>query len=422
MHNEVELDDEPEVETNNQSWRDAFSRMMPFLQGDLCTILSGVPEGYEEAMLIHTLSMFGAMCFSRVRVKYLDGKLHAPNIQLVVEAPWGSGKEKFNTLFNSLFADVIAESQEKVNNEENSIIQFLGVGMSTAKFKSILAHNREVHFYMFASEIRSIIDDLRKGNGLSYEHLRLAFDNGTVFQDKMNGAPKGHFPVCFNYTFTGTPNDVQQFIGKELEGGTASRICWAEIPEAGRELENLELSSPEEMDCLKEKIKTWRQKYSFTTCDGKDEPADITEIDLSFLHQPLKKWLVEQYDHGKKDGNPTRIQARARIAAIAFHCAIVIFMMLDCPSAKLFEQRNYITRLTLYIADYCMERFLFKFSQENNRNILKESNLAKANINFTSNDVLEWKRRHEAGEGWGTIAKVYGTTKDVVRGRVNRVA
>ena len=113
---EAEYGEEPEVQP---SWLENFQKKfkMPALRGILDTLINGVcPIGYEPAMLIHLLSMFGALCFSKVRAKYLDGILHAPNLQLIIEGGWGTGKGKFETIHKLLFARIIATDAEKMKS------------------------------------------------------------------------------------------------------------------------------------------------------------------------------------------------------------------------------------------------------------------------------------------------------------------
>ena len=90
-------------------------------------------------MLLHVLSMLGAMCFSKVRALYSDGIIHAANLQVIVEGNWGTGKAKFEQLFKELFSRIIKRSLDKIecmddkHNDEVSIIQ------TTAKEMTVYA-------------------------------------------------------------------------------------------------------------------------------------------------------------------------------------------------------------------------------------------------------------------------------------------
>ena len=96
---EMGVDEENDTYTVKIPWNEYFTHPMPELPPFLEKIMHIVPDGYEQAMLLHLLSMLGALCFSKIRAKYLDNDIHAPNIQVIVEGAWGSGKAKFEKLY-----------------------------------------------------------------------------------------------------------------------------------------------------------------------------------------------------------------------------------------------------------------------------------------------------------------------------------
>ena len=253
------------------TWLERFmgSFKMPNLLDILKTVIAICPPGYEPAMLLHLLSMFGALCFSKVRAKYLDGILHAPNIQVLIEGCWGSGKGKFETIYKLLFARIIGTDVNKMKSideftEIHPVVQTVGLGLTRAKYFEVLYATEGLHLYNFSPEILAVINDLKKRNGLTFDHLRKAFDNSTVYQNNMrNKSKSGFFPVFYNYTFTGTPNDVSKFICGELEGGTASRIGWGVIPETGKEIPRLGTIAEPDLEKIHDQIDDWKSKYCY---------------------------------------------------------------------------------------------------------------------------------------------------------------
>lgn len=436
---EEESNDEP---VTNPSWLDNFLKKvkMPKLHGIMDTLVNGIcPIGYEPAMLLHLLSMFGALCFSKVRAKYLDGQMHAPNLQVVIEGGWGSGKGKFETIYKLLFSRNINADRDKINRSDEEegyspIVQTAGIGLSGAKLVDVLADNHGVHFYIFSSEILSVIQDLKKKTGLTFDHFRKAFENGDVYNNnKAKNSKKGLYPVFFNYTFTGTPVDVCKFIGGEVEGGSASRIGWGVIPENGREIAKLDMPSDAELDKIRDQIDDWKSQYCYSTVNGQDTPCAETVIDLGYVNVALDKWLTEQYDLSAQEKNPARADARPRISAMAFHAAMVIAMIYGNPSAKEYAKREAVVNLALYIANMCMERFLHKFGaiQNEQRSEAAQAEKAKSKVaetgqsesdgEFTEADVKEWIRLNkEERMGYQKIADKFKTTKDVVAGRIRR--
>ena len=281
---------EDEEQEDKTTWLEKFKSQftMPELPPFLAKIISGVPQGYEEAMLLHMLSMLGAMCFSKVRSVYLDGIAHAANLQVVVEGNWGTGKAKFEQLFKVLFSRIISSCKNKIDllsdpdNRIPLIVQTTGIGTSMSKYVDILADNQGCHMYIFNSEVRALFYDLKKGNGLNFDFLRKAFENGDVCRNnKARDSKNGIFPIYLNYTLTGTPADINTSFKKELEGGTLSRIAWTCIPEAGRYPGILRLPEGNELEALRDQIDDWTEAYCYQRIPGEgDEAVGEVNVDL----------------------------------------------------------------------------------------------------------------------------------------------
>lgn len=441
---EAEYGEESEVQP---SWLENFQKKfkMPALRGILDTLINGVcPIGYEPAMLLHLLSMFGALCFSKVRAKYLDGILHAPNLQVIIEGGWGTGKGKFETVYKLLFARIIDADKEKINRSDANgeddyppIVQTAGIGLSGAKLVDVLADNQGVHSYIFSSEILAVILNLQKKTGLTFDHFRKAFENGDIYNNnKAKKSKKGMYPVFLNYTFTGTPGDTAKFNSRELEGGTSSRICYGIIPEHGKDIPNLDMPCDAELDEIRDQIDAWKSQYCYTTNNnGEDIPCEETVIDLDYVNDALKEWLDNQYDLSKQEKNPARANARTRMATIAFHAAIVIAMMYGNPSAREHAKRKAVVDLVIYVANHCMERFLYKFGDIQNAQraeAMEAEKVKSGAVEITpvvtedgnSDEVVEeWHHlntREEDRLGYKKIAKMYGVSPDTVKNRLRQ--
>ena len=420
------------------SWHDDFHQKYKIPQVPdpiVGSLLLTCPQGYEDAALCSLTAMFGAFCFSKVRARYLDGELHAPNLQVCVEADWGTGKGKINSLYKQVFADVITTDAQKLLSGGFGIIQNVGTGISSARLIDILASNKGVHAFMLEPEVRALTDCLKKGGGLTYEHLRKAYDNDTISRyNKQKKTVQGQFPVCLNYVVTGTPGDVAKFIGKELEGGTASRICWTVLPQAQRELSSLKPLEDFELKHIHERIREWREKYCYHIDEaGHEVVAKETMIDLDYVNSGLKVWLDSQWS----ESDDARNAARARIATTAFHHAIVFHLLNDCPDETQPGVRQQILALTVYVANLLMERFLHKFGQE--QKLLKRNSRRAECVRTTlrtekpgkpsSTLVEEWRTLHAQVDdsgisqyGWKKLHKLYpmyspNTIKRYVQGQ-----
>ena len=442
-----ESDTEDGVAANDERsripWIEAFKSKfpMPSLPPFLAEIMSGVPVGYEEPMLLHILSMLGAMCFSKVRAIYSDGTMHAANLQLIVEGNWGAGKGKFEQLFKVLFERIIGSSKQKIALLDDVkykggplIIPTTGIGTSMSKYVDILADNQDCHMYIFNSEVRSLSDDLRKGNGLNFDFLRKAFENGDVCRNnKSKDGKNGIFPVYLNYTLTGTPADINTSFRKELEGGTLSRIAWTCIPEATRHPAVLRLPERSELEAVRDQIDDWTRTYCYKSIQGGgDKAVDVVVIDLEYVCKALEEWNDRQFELSEEENNPARRDVRLRMAAIAFHCAIVLHMLFGQPDPDSSQERKQVVGLTLFIADYCIERFLHKFGKEQNiqRKANQEAEYVDSGKSQTEQgglvtDIATLKKLHDMKDangnslyGWDTLAKKSGMSASTVKRKV----
>lgn len=351
--------------TWSEKFLDEFGPM-PELPPMLQFVVERSPAGYEVAMVGTLLCAFAALCFSKVRSKYLDGKVHAPNLQVLVEGNWGTGKEKFMTALNALFKRLFERDKQKFlsSSNEGKIIQCAGISATESKFIDIMANNGEVHVLMVSSEVLAAVNNMRKQNGLTAEYYRKAFDNGEVYRGNKSKDAQGLFRVFMNYILTGTPGDTEKFISKELEGGTASRICWLAIPDSGRYLEALVVEDGEDLEKYRNQIDEWNQFYCYNhdESSGWDIPAEEHFIDLGYVNDAIKTWIEDdQWHKANENPNDPRIGARGRMGAIAFHFAMVIHMLFGCPEPDMVQTRRKVVDLTIYLANYCMERFLHKF-------------------------------------------------------------
>lgn len=401
-------------------------------------IISGCPDGYKVAMALHLLTAMGAICFSRVRAPYMDGRKHGPNLQLVIEGESGSGKSFFDSIYKALFLEVIEEDRSKyVNGGANTIISTAGIDMSVPKFAELLANNKDVHNFIMETEFSTVEKVFSKNSGLDPVILRKAFDNEQYYRNRFGkDQSNGFFNVFMNCVFTGTPQAINRFFkDREVEGGTARRFCFSIIPESGRDLPDFKFPQDKELKEIREKIMSWRQTYCFRhdTKEG-DVPCGEYIVNLDYVKVALKKWLGRQYDQYELDGIKERKEHRKSIAAIAFHFAMVLHMLLvDSNNSKSLKDK--VVEITLYIANYCMERYIAKFSSSDavvSNSCVEPAGtecLVEVPKDTISDEVLEyWLNMHgrtnDNGDviGYGTIGKELGITKDQARNELKRYA
>ena len=442
----VQAGDPPTPKTWSERFVEEYGPM-PELPSMIQFVVERSPAGYEVAMTVTLLCAFAALCFSKVRAKYLDGKVHAPNLQVLVEGNWGTGKEKFMTALNALFKRLFDHDKEKfMSTKEGQIIQWAGITATESKFIDIMANNGEVHVLMVSSEVLAAVNNMRKQNGLTAEYYRKAFDNGEVYRGNKSKDAQGVFRVFMNYIMTGTPGDTTKFFSKELEGGTASRICLLAIPDSGRYLEALVIEDSKELEEIRDQIDLWNKTYCYDhdESSGFDLPAEESIIDLGYVNTALKTW-IEDDQWAKANGNidDPRIGARGRMGAIGHHLAMVIHMLYGCPGPDMVQTRRKVVDLTMYLTNYCMERFLFKFGDiqkvqrelnnqaervENTTTVDKEAQQSSPQPDennycggLSKSTVKKMFEMYIPGKvGYGTIAKYFGLPGENGQQKVKR--
>lgn len=399
-------------------------------------VLDGCPEGFKEAMLFHLLTMTGALCFSRVRAKY-NGDFHAPNLMTVVEGKQGSGKSRFDLIYKKLFSRIIEQDRIKTRKDiPGNIKQTVGINITNSKFIDMLAENGKVHLYVIETELSRLLEVSRSGR-IGFIEFRKAFDNEDIEQfNKSKKSTQGRYPVYLNCTLTGTPTAVSNaFNSKEVNEGSARRFCFTVIPEPGAHSEKIQFPEGEELEIIRDKIDEWRSKYCFHHDPVKgDIPCDEYVVDLDYVAEDLEDWIKAQYQIYLKDKVEKRNEIRFGIAAVAFHCTIVLHMLAGNPDANQRLARKNVKQLTLYIADYCMERYLTRFVPDyrmDSANITDDQQNSKCSEqkkrHLTLEEILQWyPKRGMIGDdgkpiGYGTIAKHLGLQdKNIVRNAFKR--
>lgn len=424
-----------ECEISLREWHAKFNSKYPMPEYStiphLDTILNCCPEDFRPAMLMHMSAMYGALAFPTVRAVYLDGNKQSPSLQVVIEGAQSSGKGRFKDMFYMLFERVIKSDSLKLQSENpDNIIQITGTEVSRTRFQMILASNKGVHIYVMEPEIDAVTESIKKKGGFATELLRKAFSNENITQDSMITKPyaRGSFPVYLNYTFTGTTKAIDRFFKEdEYEDGTASRVCFAVIPELGDQMPDFKKIGLKRLSVMQDQIDEWRKKYCYQTDEnGMDIPATETTIDLSYVNSVLKQWLDTMFHSNDK----ARKGISPRIACMAFRCAMVMHMMTGCLGPKEWKKRRQICDLAVYIANYCMERFLYKSSPDKEQRLEELTqglhSVIKPKRSLTDEELEYWYNQHGKTDdkgniiGYGTIAKILGMEKDDVRNALKK--
>ena len=377
-------------------------------------ILNGCSYGIRDAMFFTLLSSCGAVCFSKTRARFLDGKMHSPSIFVIVEGESGSGKGHINNVYKDVFKNVIELDRKKFStNVANCIIQTAGINVSYSKFVDILAHNQGVHIYAMETEIANVKEIFRKKGSLKMADLRSAFDNDPVYRYNSSKGTQGSFPIFLNCTFMGTPKAIERFFNEdEVEGGTARRFCFTAIPELYlNESNTIALPCEQALEDIRAQISEWQNNYSFTNDpDNGDIACGEHIVDLTYVNNALRGWLKDQGTQYEKDKHTERQKLGNSIACIAFRCAMVLHMMAGDPGKDQKNKRDTVKKLTIYIANYCMERFIAKLGNPVNEAMQPSEipDLCQSKRKLTDEEVEYWYSLRGTKDEFGNVI-VYKT-------------
>lgn len=421
----------------SDSWEESFqaTHAFPEVPDMLKPIFAGVPKGFKNAMLLHLLSMYAALVFSRVRSTYSDGRSVSPNMHVIVIGAAGSGKGKFETMYQSLFEDVISAERIKFQNTDDTkkIIQLIGPDITEAKLGELLSNGQGAHLYLFASEVSEMRSKLKKNGGLTYTHLRKSLENEMVsHMTKEKGCP-GLSPIYLNSTLTGTPKEVQKFFANEIESGTSQRFCFTYIPRLTTgNPPRLTLPGDDVMDNIKKQIAELRSKYCYIdgTGSGDDTVCNVTNINLNYLREELDAWNRNQKAIAERETDPylkeMRIEISNRRERIAFSCGIVLHMLWGEPKDR--ATRKKVIDACLYLADYITESYLFSISKIERgfyRSVPCTTESHTPRRQFTEEEVAEMAHLHSQLDargqhiyGWDTIGNMYNTSCTTVKRKV----
>lgn len=287
---------------------------------------------------------------------------------------------------------------------------------------------------MFGEEIDSAKDTARK-KVLGDEFIRLSFDNALFEYDtSRKDVPHGFYHIYNNFVFTGTPQTVNNFINGKVENGEASRIIWCDVPKISSKERKFNEPDEATMESILDELDTYQKNYTYSTdASGNEVRCPDYEIDMEYVQDALDEWVSEQEELGNVDGQAARLEHTGRISTIAFRCAMILCALWGFPEDA--QTRRKVVTLTLYIADYIMERYVYKFGQFHNDSSLRlgqYSPKASGRIDIPDSQVADWVRRNKVlgsdgkpKEGYGTFAKEWKerhpgspVSKDTVKRRM----
>lgn len=377
------------------------------------------PNGFKGASVVALLPVMGTIV-SKVRAQYLDGELHSPSFQVVIEAPQASGKSFTRRIVDTCLQGIkerdikerLVEAQynqqiKKLKNAKNqpeepqTIIRLLPASVSTAKLLKRLDSAQGLHLFSFCEEIDTLTKSNSSGAWAQKSDIyRNAFDNAEYGQDYMSDS--SYSAVCkvyYNLLLCGTPRAVSRFY-KDPEDGLVSRVLFELLPDQfGMSMPEWGRLKKKQLENIDQTIRSLTEEYSYTA----DLVSPEQEISIAWVNRAMKRWLEEKRQQSVTSMSRATDIFRRRAAVVGFRAGMIAFLLWNTvkklPHAQM---RKNTADFACWVADRMLRSLVDKYDVQMQR--IEDSNSERPKNNssvfdelpahFSTNDVAVLLRKN----------------------------
>lgn len=343
------------------------------------------PEDFKTAVTLCQLPILGALG-SRLRARYLDGKMHSPSFQVSLEAPQASGKSFMVRLVETElapmiqadeaqkekekeYADKVAEMKmlnikvnadnkdEILGTKPQGIVRFLPATISITKMLMRLHAAKGLHCFAYAEEIDTVLKAYKRGFSSLSELLRVAFDNGRYGQDYASeNSFSGDVFVYYNTLFSGTPKAMRRFY-PDVEDGLVSRVLFVTLPD--------QFGKPMpvwgQMDAkAKQIVDIALERLNEISLIG-DEVQPEYELKLDYLNAELDKWIKAQQIEAVSQDDRTRDIFCRRAAVVGFRAGMLAAFLYGGKKTTPTVRKN-VCKFAIWVANCMLNQHLLRFN------------------------------------------------------------
>ena len=309
------------------------------------------PDDFKRAVTLCQLPILGALG-SRLRAKYLDGKMHSPSFQVSLEAPQASGKSFMTRLVEYELGQMLEHDEaerEKEREYDNKVremkllnikvtkenkddvigarpktlIRYVPATMSITKLLMRMDAAQGLHLFAFSEEIDTVTKAFKRGFSSYSDLLRVAFDNGLYGQDYASeNSFSGIIPIYYNFLTSGTPKAMRRFY-PDVEDGLVSRVCFVTLPDQfGKPMPVWHEFSKDQ----KASVDVALVRLNEITIQG-DSVQPEHELKLNFLNKALEQWILKQQAISVKHDDRTRDVFCRRSAVVGFRAGMLAYFL-----------------------------------------------------------------------------------------------
>lgn len=379
--NAKEEEERLEIEAADYDGRvESFLTVPDCLPPVFAEFTKAMPRAWKPATILALLPMLGTI-MSRVRGVYLDGRVHSPSFQTVIEAKFGRGKGNISDLSRFILeplteADAIGNAElnaynaevernngtEKLREKPDVCVRKITGDFTVAGFEETLGTSKGLHMWCGTSEI----DEVRKVWAAVSHILRKAYDNDMYGRSLQSTKTyRGERRVFFNTLLCGTSRAVRRCY-PDPEDGLVSRTLFFKLMVDDEKMPVMSMNNATKCR-LEALVKRLHDRYSLGN-DG--QPVDECMINLIFLNKALSRWLEKKYKESLLRGMPCIDSFRRRDAVNGFRAgmlATAIYMVVGRVGVLNAAERKTVTDFALWVAEYGLRMHVLKYGKELDR-------------------------------------------------------
>lgn len=369
---------------------------MPKLPPIFREFMETAPDDFKQAVVLCQLPILGALG-SKLRARYIDGRVHSPSFQVSLEAPQASGKSFMTRLaeyelgmmiehdkaqreqeleydkrvreMKLLNVKVTPENKDEILGQRpKALIRYCSPKMSITKLLMRLHSAQGLHLFALAEEIDTVTKTFKTGFSSYSDLLRIAFDNGSFGQDYASeNSFSGIVNVYYNVLFSGTPKAMRRFY-PDVEDGLISRVLFVTLPDQfGKRMPVWK-----DLDAKQKAIvDIGLVKLNEISIQG-DKVQEEHYMKLDFLNSRLQDWLLVQQAQAVKDNDRTRDIFCRRAAVVGFRAGMLAWFLWNEVHTPTI--RKNVCEFAVWVANCMLNQHLLRF-----------------NIKGTSSNINQWE-------------------------------
>lgn len=375
------------------------SYKLPIMPPIIKEWVDNAPEDFKAAVALCQLPILGTLA-SRLRGKYLDGKIHSPSFLVSLEAAQASGKSFMVQMAESELAQIIEHDEEErakereysekaaemkmlnikvtVENKDDilgtkpkSIVRYVPATMSTTKLLMRMANAQGLHLFALAEEVDTVVKAFKRGFSSYSDLLRVAFDNGLYGQDyASDNSFSGTLRLYYNMLCSGTPKAMRRMY-PDVEDGTTSRVLFVTLPDQFGKPLPVWLPFTEEQQ---QNIDINLVRLNEISIQGNDVMPEH-EMNMAFLNKALDAWLVAQKQEAVRTNDRTRDIFCRRAAVVGFRAGLIAYYLWEEGKSR--SVKNRTCKFAIWVANSMLNQHLLRF-----------------NIKATHSNVNQWEEAY----------------------------